>query len=261
MAYQVICNTEINYGELPGDVVIPFKFTLDTVNSVLNPGPGVNQKFCYIITGVGEDTSASPDLSHFILGICDTIPENQITNITVIINGVNQPISFGEGGNVQLIYPDPPTGYSRLKFDFGLNKDGGIMLICYELTNKYPVGPNLVCLAGEIESVTGLSICGPVCAEAQVCEAVGYQPATLCVPVTVTPFAIPGKTVTYCCGSPIVTPGTTPCEGVENGSCYFTLTQRICVAVPVSFGANTTIGSVCVDCDDASSEDICTDCT
>lgn len=43
--------------------------------------------------------------------------------------------------------------------------------------------------------------------ETQTCPAVGYQSASICVPVTVTPFAQTGVTMTKCCGEPVVTPG------------------------------------------------------
>lgn len=43
--------------------------------------------------------------------------------------------------------------------------------------------------------------------EAQTCPTVGYQSASICVPVTVTPFAQTGMTTTKCCGNPVVTPG------------------------------------------------------
>ena len=42
--------------------------------------------------------------------------------------------------------------------------------------------------------------------EPQTCPAVGYQSASICVPVTVTPFAQAGLTATKCCGDPVVTP-------------------------------------------------------
>ncbi|MFA5635311.1 MAG: hypothetical protein WC977_05335 [Anaerovoracaceae bacterium] len=92
------------------------------------------------------------------------------------------------------------------------------------------------------------------------CPATGYQTASVCVPVTVTPFALPGTTTTVCCGPPIVTPGPTTCPGVENGSCTFTITQNLCTAVPVEFGATTTPGVPSVLCGGASAEDICTGC-
>ena len=41
----------------------------------------------------------------------------------------------------------------------------------------------------------------------QTCPSVAYQMSTVCVPVTVTPFARAGATVTKCCGATVVTPG------------------------------------------------------
>ena len=96
--------------------------------------------------------------------------------------------------------------------------------------------------------------------EAQTCPAVGYQSASICVPVTVTPFAQAGTTVTKCCGSPVVIPSREVCGGVKNGSCFFTISQDICVAVPVEFGAVATVGDSFVSCNGASEEDICTTC-
>ena len=96
--------------------------------------------------------------------------------------------------------------------------------------------------------------------EVQTCPAVGYQSASICVPVTVTPYAQAGNTTTKCCGNPVVTPGREICGGLKNGSCVFTITQDICVAVPVEFGAIATVGDSYVNCNDASAQDICTDC-
>lgn len=97
--------------------------------------------------------------------------------------------------------------------------------------------------------------------DTQTCPAIGYQAASVCVPVTVTPYAQTGTTITKCCGGPVVTPGRIACEGVKNGSCVFTLSQDICVAVPVDFGAVATVGEAYVNCNNASSEDICSECT
>mgnify|MGYP001518949870 FL=1 len=96
--------------------------------------------------------------------------------------------------------------------------------------------------------------------ETQTCPTVGYQSASICVPVTVTPFAQTGMTTTKCCGNPVVTPGREVFGGVKNGSCFFTITQDICVAVPVEFGAVATVGDSYVNCNGASEQDICTDC-
>lgn len=96
--------------------------------------------------------------------------------------------------------------------------------------------------------------------EIQTCPAVGYQSASVCVPVMVTPFAEAGSTTTKCCGDPIVTPGRETCDGVKNGSCFFTISQNICVAVPVAFGAVATVGDSYISCNGASSQDICAGC-
>lgn len=96
--------------------------------------------------------------------------------------------------------------------------------------------------------------------ETQTCPTVGYQSASICVPVTVTPFAQTGATMTKCCGDPVVRQGRETCGGMKNGSCFFTITQDICVAVPVEFGAIATVGDTYVNCNGASEKDICSDC-
>jgi hypothetical protein len=94
----------------------------------------------------------------------------------------------------------------------------------------------------------------------QPCPAIGYQKVNVCVPVSVTPFAKTGATSTNCCGDPVVTEGDTPCSGVKNGVCNFTISQTICIEVPVEFGATATVGDTYVDCLGSSSEDICKNC-
>lgn len=42
---------------------------------------------------------------------------------------------------------------------------------------------------------------------------------------------------TKCCGDPVVVSGDKPCAGKKNGVCTFTISQTICVEVPVEFGA------------------------
>lgn len=91
----------------------------------------------------------------------------------------------------------------------------------------------------------------------QVCPAVGCQTASICVPVTVTPFAHTGAPFTECCGDPVVAPGENACCGIRNGSCSFTISQNIRVAVPVQFGAQTTVGDAYVACSGVS---VCDDC-
>lgn len=96
--------------------------------------------------------------------------------------------------------------------------------------------------------------------ENQTCPTVAYQLSSVCVPVTVTPFAKAGLTVTRCCAKPVVTPGDNTCNGVPNGQCVFTVSQDICVEVPVEFGAVASVGNAYVACNGASADNICPDC-
>lgn len=61
--------------------------------------------------------------------------------------------------------------------------------------------------------------------ENQTCPTVAYQLSSVCVPVTVTPFARTGVTVTKCCKKPTVTAGRYICDGIKNGQCVFTVSQ------------------------------------
>ncbi len=256
MANQLLCNIQVDYSQEPGSV-LPFVITLDVDNSILTPGPGEYQKFCYIVTGVGTDIPTLKYLSHWVLGICDEITEEDIVieTISVIIDEVPQTVIFGD--NVELISPDPTTGCSGLKFDFGLDKVGGEMRVCFELYTPFPVGPNLVCLKGGTSSIGGLSICGPSCGGTDICETCTHQTATVCVPVTVTPIATPGTTRTICCDGPVVTPGL-QCSST-NRHCYFTVSQKVCIEVPITFGANATVGDASIACETPSGEG-CADC-
>lgn len=102
----------------------------------------------------------------------------------------------------------------------------------------------------------GLSICGSTSEELQTCLAYAYQRASVCVPVEVIPFAESGDIKTYCCGEPIIKSYKDKCSG----KCKFTITQCICVEVPVAFGADAFVGDPHVRCEMPSDEDICTDC-
>jgi hypothetical protein len=94
----------------------------------------------------------------------------------------------------------------------------------------------------------------------ETCPAVGYQFATICVPVKVTPFAHAGATKTHCCGEPIIVDDKIECKGKVNTSCEFTISQTICVEVPVEFGATATVGEAVVECGDVDTKDICENC-
>lgn len=89
------------------------------------------------------------------------------------------------------------------------------------------------------------------------CVRTAFQRAVVSVPVAVKPFSLAGPTSTLCCSEPIVT--NVRCTGVKDRICYFTITQEICVEVPIHFGAEAHVGEPGVECLQTSLED-CEDC-
>ena len=94
----------------------------------------------------------------------------------------------------------------------------------------------------------------------ETCSAFAFQEASVCVPVEVTPFAKSGDVKVFCKGEPIIDSGCIECPGSINNKCHFTITQKICVKVPVEFGANTLVGNPHIKCDKASGHDNCKRC-
>ena len=80
------------------------------------------------------------------------------------------------------------------------------------------------------------------------CPAVGSQTATICLPVSIKPYAIPGTAKLECCGKPVIAPACKTCHGIPNGKCDFTISQTIRIDLPVEFGATITTGDTFVDC-------------
>ena len=116
------------------------------------------------------------------------------------------------------------------------------MQVCFSLVRPYAVGPVNLCLFGGGQTASGLTICGPSCGSTESCESTFYQKETVCVPVTVSPFAHPGTARTICCGDPVI--HTDPqCPGSKT-SCTFTVTQSLCIQIPIAFGAVIETGEV-----------------
>lgn len=254
MQEVVSCVNVVDYSSVTtGDKILPFEFVLNLEDSILYPEEGELQKFCYDVTAKGQDTSDYADLSHFLLGICDEITREDIESVTVVVDGVSQPVIWDENVEIKTVdHPDNPTGCIGLKFDFGLDKVDGTMQVCFELKQIYPIGPINICLFGGNTTATGLSICGPVCSGSTPCNDVFYQKETVCVSVTVTPYATPGEIKTTCCGAPIVTPGGS-CEG-SSGSCVFTVRQSLCVEIPITFEADVETSDAVIQCGEVSEE-------
>ena len=86
------------------------------------------------------------------------------------------------------------------------------------------------------------------------CPSVGSQTATVCLPVSVSPYAVAGPAVIHCCGKAEVTHdgerchGDEHCHGRVNGTCDFIITQTIKIDVPVEFGAKVKVGDTFVEC-------------
>lgn len=86
----------------------------------------------------------------------------------------------------------------------------------------------------------------PVCSSPQACQSVVSQLVNICLPITVKPCATIGSIFTLCCGDPVI---GTECPGIPRGSCAFTVSQVVCVAIPVNFGADATPGETHIQCD------------
>ncbi|MBS6194928.1 MAG: hypothetical protein KH828_05040 [Clostridiales bacterium] len=245
------CSDMIDYSTVSGERILPFQFTLNTEKSVLEPQEGEHQIFCYDVEGVGEDRPQFADLSHFLLGICKDITREDILSVTVKIDGKEQEVVWGENVEIKTEEkPDPPTGCAGLKIDFGLDKVDGEMEVCITMASPFAVGPVVVCVFGGNVTATGLAICGPVCGEEPGCDKVFFQRTNVCVPVTVKPFATPGEANVRCCGRPVVASRDT-CPGT-NESCKFTVTQELCIEIPITFGADVMTGDARVQCGEVS---------
>lgn len=88
-----------------------------------------------------------------------------------------------------------------------------------------------------------------------ICATVGHQIVELCVPISIHPFANVGIITTKCCDRAVITHGET-CEGTVDGYCNFTIKQKICVEIPIEFGAKTESGETFVACGITSTADI-----
>ena len=77
------------------------------------------------------------------------------------------------------------------------------------------------------------------------CPVTGRKVVEISVPVTIKPLAKVGKIELQCCGKPTIKSGENP-KGELDGTCNFTITQKICVEIPIDFSAETTTGETFV---------------
>jgi hypothetical protein len=232
---------------------IPVTIALDEENSILNPELGELQRFCYIVTQVEEPIA----LSHWVLGICPEITEEDLGEVTVFINGEEQDVVIGE--NVEIFTPpdtDPGGTCSGLKFDFGLEEQGDVMNVCFELQQTYQVGSNLVCVTAAGNTISTEFVCGPVCGTAS-CDTTVFQTIDVCVPVTVSAGAEVGPISVICCGEAEVS--LVPCPEEGETEVTFYIRRRVCAIIPVEIDVDATDGPATVDLI-ATSEDECLEC-
>ena len=153
--------------------------------------------------------------------------------------------------------------YTQSRFSLILYEDGTGLLLTFISSRAYNA---VYLLKGGNAIISECVNCNNTRGTASIedvdgsCPAIGYQRVGVCVPVTVTPFAHAEPTKTKCCGEPSVVFGDASCAGKKNGVCTFTISQTICIEVPVRFGATAAVGDTYVDCLGASTDDICTNC-
>ena len=92
------------------------------------------------------------------------------------------------------------------------------------------------------------------------CKVVGYQPAEVSAPITVTPYAHLVSTKTFCFGKPLIKTEKENCDGKGEEKCKFKIKQKLCVEVTVEFGAKSVMEDPRIECFKASDKDDFSDC-
>lgn len=247
-ADRLSCNITVDYSSVPGSRILPFEFSLNLMDSVLEPAPGQRQRFSYHIRAMGTEEFCYANLAYFMIGICEEITESQLGVITVTRNGMPETVVPGE--NVILVHPDSPdpnTGCSGLKFIFPLDKVRGEMDVCFELTRAYRVGAEPLCAYGGGVSRNVLSLCGPSCRMDENCSRIAHQRARVSVPITLAPYVHVGDATTWCCGAPAFHP---VCDRDDHDchKCTFIVSQMMCVSVPITFSVDACAGDADIEC-------------
>ncbi|MEG1501163.1 MAG: hypothetical protein RR396_04335, partial [Clostridiales bacterium] len=79
------------------------------------------------------------------------------------------------------------------------------------------------------------------------CTSITSQYADVSLPLKVKPYAIVGKLEAECCGEPIV--AVHPCQGANcSCGCEITITQTVCIRIPVEYGADANTGDITAVC-------------
>ncbi|MBP1761510.1 MAG: hypothetical protein H6Q64_1052 [Firmicutes bacterium] len=86
---------------------------------------------------------------------------------------------------------------------------------------------------------------------ANTCSKFAYQKANVTVPVMVKPFVQVGPANSFCCNTPTIDNFQFKPHG-DKQICCFTISQEICVEIPVQFGAQVCSGEPWIDCHEVS---------
>lgn len=236
---------------------LPYVFTFDGMHSTIVPNAEGNQVFSYIVQAYGTGTEVN--LRKFTLSCCDQILANDIIefrsiiyNNSVVITDVVASYSLGLDTDTQ------QTGITITFSGDGLSSnDAYMMTFEFVIKGNYTLSQVGVTVFGAdgTTKLDGQSICGPVCEPDTPCENMVYKEVQVCAEVEVVPNVQSGVVKTKCCGTPKVGAAGT-CTGAQK--CGFSISQCICVGVPLSFNATANVTTTGINCDPADGECDCT---
>lgn len=83
--------------------------------------------------------------------------------------------------------------------------------------------------------------------ESVTCTSVSAQYADINIPIKAKPYASIGTVTTDCCGEPIVTVR----QACGCCGCEITITQSLCIKIPVVYGTTVEVGKFEVNCKEA----------
>ena len=110
-------------------------------------------------------------------------------------------------------------------------------------------------LEAEVDYPSGEAKFVNIFRETEKCSVIGHQTVEVCVPVSVKPFAEVGKINIICCEKPLITSDSEECRGEQEKTCDFTIKQKICIEVPIEFGAEVNTEEAFIECNSASTEE------
>lgn len=236
---------------------LPYVFTFDSLHSNIVPNANGEQVFSYIVQAYGNGTQIN--LKKFTLLTCDKINANDFIDFRYVI--YNNQIVVTDVAAAYTIGLDPDTQDSGITITFtgdGLSSnDAYMMTFDFTIKGDYTLSEVGVTVFGAdgTTKLDGQSVCGPTCNDPTPCDNVVYKDVVVCAEVEVTPNVQSGTVQTKCCGVPKV--GVTgSCTGAQK--CGFSISQCICVGVPLTFNASAQVTTTGINCDPEDGECDCT---